>query len=79
MCVCVCVCILCIYYVCNVFLLIGFIGKLLKYITPLTVVPTMCLIGLTVVKQGVLLMSGNWIAAIMYKLLLFKYFNTMLF
>ncbi|CAH1713111.1 solute carrier family 23 member 1-like isoform X3 [Aphis gossypii] len=42
----------------------GFIGKSLKYITPLTVVPTMCLIGLSVIEKGVFLMSGNWTTAI---------------
>ncbi|VVC37374.1 Xanthine/uracil/vitamin C permease [Cinara cedri] len=42
----------------------GVIGKAIKYITPLTVVPTMCLIGLLVIQKGVILMSGNWTAAI---------------
>ncbi|XP_060838870.1 solute carrier family 23 member 2-like isoform X2 [Rhopalosiphum padi] len=48
----------------------GFIGKSLKYITPLTVVPTMCLIGLSVIEKGVFLMSGNWTTAIITLFLL---------
>ncbi|XP_025208923.1 solute carrier family 23 member 2-like [Melanaphis sacchari] len=48
----------------------GFIGKSLKYITPLTVVPTMCLIGLSIIEKGVILMSGNWITAIITLILL---------
>lgn len=48
----------------------GIVGKSLKYITPLTVVPTMCLIGLSVIEKGVFLMSGNWTTAIMTLFLL---------
>lgn len=51
----------------------GFIGKALKYITPLTVVPTMCIVGLSVVEKGMLLMSGNWTTAIMYLFYLYSY------
>lgn len=48
----------------------GIIGKSLKYITPLTVVPTMCLIGLSVIEKGVFLMSRDWTTAIITLFLL---------
>ncbi|XP_050428460.1 solute carrier family 23 member 1-like isoform X2 [Adelges cooleyi] len=38
----------------------GFVGKSMKYIGPLTIVPTMCIVALTVIERGVHLMSGNW-------------------
>ncbi|XP_050533537.1 solute carrier family 23 member 1-like isoform X2 [Daktulosphaira vitifoliae] len=38
----------------------GIIGKLMNYIGPLTIVPTMCIVALTVVEKGVHLISGNW-------------------
>jgi len=52
------------FYFCRYYLT-GIVGTLLKYITPLTVVPTMCLIGLSVIEKGVFLMSGNWTTAVM--------------
>lgn len=58
----------CHFYSCRYYLA-GIVGKSLKYITPLTVVPTMCLIGLSVIEKGVFLMSGNWTTAIMQVIL----------
>lgn len=54
----------------SIIFLTGLVGKTLKYITPLTVVPTVCIIGLSVIEKGMILMSGNWMTSIMYLFLI---------
>jgi Permease family len=44
----------------------GFIGAILKYITPLTIAPTVALIGLSLFDAAATEASGNWWIAARY-------------
>lgn len=44
----------------------GFVGKLLKIITPLTIVPTVSLVGLTLFKHAGETAAKHWVIAVRY-------------
>lgn len=49
----------------------GFVGKLLKIITPLTIVPTVSLVGLTLFKHAGETAAKHWGIAVRYNVLLY--------
>jgi solute carrier family 23 (nucleobase transporter), member 1 len=50
--------------------LTGLIGAILKYITPLTIAPTVALIGLSLFDAAAREASGNWWIAARYFILI---------
>ncbi|KAK6622257.1 hypothetical protein RUM44_002064 [Polyplax serrata] len=49
---------------------LGLVGLILHYITPLTITPTITLVGLSLVRHGVDMASGNWYISISTVILL---------
>lgn len=44
----------------NFFFFLGIIGSMLKYVTPLTIVPTVSLVGLSLFENAAAAASQHW-------------------